>query len=201
MAENPLTKLPLAGQAGVAVVVFLVLLGGFWFFWYDDKSTEYAQLEANLETLSAEVTALQATAARLPEFQKKVAALEETLKGLKTILPPAKETPDLMRRVQYLASQSNLDIGGFKPGNTVTKDFYQEWPITLDVTGTYHNLAIFFDRVARLRRLVNIGNVRIRSQGNQTVNNTIAVTCQAKTFVYVEPPPDTGAAAKKKGRR
>ena len=83
----------------------------------------------------------------------------------------------------------------------MTKDFYQEWPIDIQVTGTYHNLAVFFDRVARLRRLVNIGNLKVKAESRQTINNTISATCQAKTFVYVEKPIGAKPKGKKRRRR
>ena len=61
-----------------------------------------------------------------------------------------------MRKVQSLAAQSNLLIKTFTPGAAVKKEFYQEWPINVEVEGTYHNLGLFFDRVGRLSRLVNV---------------------------------------------
>ena len=57
------------------------------------------------------------------------------------------------------------------------------------VDGSYHNLGMFFDRVSRLSRLVNIGNLKISSRSDQTVSNTISATCVATTFVYIEPSP------------
>ena len=66
-----------------------------------------------------------------------------------------------MRKVQSLAAQSNLTIRTFTPGATVNKEFYQEWPINMAVDGSYHNLGYFFDRVSRLSRLVNVGNLKI----------------------------------------
>ncbi|HEV7499996.1 MAG TPA: type 4a pilus biogenesis protein PilO, partial [Vicinamibacteria bacterium] len=108
---------------------------------------------------------------------------------LKTILPPAKETPDLMRKVQALAAQSNLTINNFTPGATVNRDFYQEWPISMGVVGNYHNLALFFDKVSRLPRLVNVNNIKITALANQTASQTISVANTATTFVYIEAPP------------
>ena len=70
------------------------------------------------------------------------------------------------------------------------QDTYQEWPINVDVEGSYHNLALFFDRVGRLPRLVNVGNVKVRAQGKQTVSNTIAAQCVATTYVYIDKPPE-----------
>jgi type IV pilus assembly protein PilO len=104
-----------------------------------------------------------------------------------------------MRKVQSLAAQSNLVIRKFTPGTTVTKDFYQEWPINMEVDGSYHNLGFFFDRVRRLSRLVNIGTVKVTSRSDQTISNTISAGCVATTFVYVEAPPGAGPGARPPG--
>ena len=96
MAENPLTRLPLAGQLGVSAVIALLICGGFYYFWYSGALEEQRQKEAKLATLQKEIRALEATANRLPEFQREVQALEARLETLKRILPPEKEMPDLM---------------------------------------------------------------------------------------------------------
>jgi Tfp pilus assembly protein PilO len=71
------------------------------------------------------------------------------------------------------------------------------------VIGTYHNLGAFFDRVGRLSRLVNVGNVKIKAHAKQTVSNTIGASCVATTFVYldqpIQPPGKGKAPAKGKG--
>ena len=196
MADNAYTKLPLGGQLGVSVALAAVIGGLFWWQYWSPATEERDQKTTKLEGLNKEIRALEVTAQKLPEFQREVALLEKKLETLKTILPPAKETPDLMRKVQSLASQSSLLIKAFTPGQTVNKEFYQEWPINMSVEGNYHNLGIFFDRVGRLSRLVNIGNIKITSRNDQTVSNTINATCVATTFVYVDTPaPPPGAPA------
>ena len=194
MADNALTRLPLAGQLGVSVLIAAIICGGFYFFYYSDALEQQKQKEQQLADLQTQIRALEATANRLPEFQREVQALEARLETLKRILPPEKEMPDLMRRVQYLAAQSSLSIRGFTPAATVQKDFYVEVPVNIDVDGTYHNLGAFFDRISRMSRLVNIGNVRVKAQGTQTINNTIGVQVVATTYVYQEPPPEGGQA-------
>ena len=78
--------------------------------------------------------------------------LEGRLANLKAVLPEEKDAADLLRRMQTVAAQSNLEIKSFKPNPTVTKTLHAEWPITLELAGTYHNLAIFFDRVGKFTR-------------------------------------------------
>jgi type IV pilus assembly protein PilO len=197
MADNPLSKLPLAGQLGVSAVIAAVLCGGFYYFWYSDALETQKKHEARLKVLQDDIRALEATANKLPEFQREVQALEARLETLKRILPPEKEMPDLMRRVQYLAAQSSLQIRKFNPAAPAQKEFYQEVPIALDLEGTYHNLGAFMDRISRMSRLVNMGNVKIKAQTKPTINNTIAASAVATTYVYQDAPPP----AAQKGKR
>jgi type IV pilus assembly protein PilO len=186
MADNSLTRLPLAGQLGVSVFLAALICGLFWYFWYSDALELEKTKNARLQQLQKEIRALEVTAA-------KVQLLEAKLETLKRILPPEKEMPDLMRRVQYLCAQSNLVIRRFTPGAVATKEFYQEVPINIDVEGTFHNLGAFFDRISRLSRLVNMGTIKIAAQGTQTGSNTIAASTVATTYVYVDAPPPSPA--------
>lgn len=198
MAENPLGKLPLAGQLGVAAVVAALICGGFYWFWYSAALETQKKQEAKLAELQKQIRALEATANKLPEFQREVQALEARLETLKRILPPEKEMPDLMRRVQYLAAQSSLQIRKFNPAAPVQKEFFQEVPVNLDVEGTYHNLGAFLDRVSRMSRLVNVGNVKIKAQNKPTISNTIAASAVATTYVYQDAPPPAATAKAKR---
>jgi len=189
MADNAYTKLSLGGQLGVSFALAVLVGGLFWYFYWSDATIERDEKTAKLEALNKEIRALEVTAQKLGEFQREVALLEKKLETLKSILPPAKETPDLMRKVQALAAQSNLTINNFTPGATVNKDFYQEWPISMGLVGNYHNLALFFDKVSRLLRLVKVNNIKITSLPNQTASQTIGVANTATTFIYIETPP------------
>ena len=195
MADNALTKLTLGGQLLVSVVLGAVIFGGFYFFWLSDAWKEEATKKAKREALQKEIRALEVTANKLQEFQREVQLLEAKLDTLKRILPPEKETPDLMRRVQALAAQSFLNVKTFTPTAVVQKEFYQEVPIKMELTGNYHNLGLFFDRVSRLSRLVNVKNLKVKNSQKQTQNNTIDAGCVATTYVYQDaPPPPTKAA-------
>jgi type IV pilus assembly protein PilO len=218
MADNPLTKLPLVGQLGVSVVLAAVIGGLFYWQFWGPMSDDAKRKSDDLAALQSDIRSLEVTANKLQEFQREVALREAKLETLKRILPADKETPELMKKVQYLAAQSNLMIKRFTPGATVNREFpiegqappkpgqppsqaqsaeyYQEWPINVDVEGTYHNLGLFFDRVGRLSRLVNVGNLKIRAQSAPRPSNTIQVSCVATTFVYVEAPATPAGGAK-----
>lgn len=189
MADNPLARLPLVGQVGVAAVLAMLVVGGFYWLWYKDALAQQKTKETELAELQKQIRALEATANKLAEFQREVQMLEAKLEGLKRSLPPEKEMPDLMRRLQYLAAQSSLAVLKFDPTAPVQKEFYQEIPISIDLEGTYHNMGAFLDRISRIPRIVNVGTLKIKSQQNPTINKTVAVSAVATTYVYQDAPP------------
>lgn len=198
MAENAYTKLPKNQQYVLVVVLMVATAGAFWYFWWDGKNVELEGLKKNLATLNQQIQELNAVKANLPALEKEVEQLSLRLDQLRRILPPAKETPDLMKRIQALASQSNLRIRSFAPGAVAQREFYQEWPIEIQVDGTYPNLATFFDRVGRLPRIVNIGNLRSTVSQRPTFAHTLSAQFRAMTYVYVEPPPKPAAPARRR---
>lgn len=183
-----LTKLPWWGQI-VAFVVLAVLMCGVFIYYYEmPVRADIAARRTQLQSLRADITKGMATAKKLPEFRAQVADLETRLNGLKAVLPDEKDAADLLNRMQTVASQSNLTIKSFKPGATVTKQLHAEWPISLELDGTYHNLAIFFDRVGKFTRIVNISGVDIKGKDKPAPNSTINATCVATTFVLLDKP-------------
>jgi len=79
MADNAITKLPLAGQLGVSLLVAALIGGGFYYLWYSDALEQEKTKAARLETLKKEIRALEVTATKLQEFQREVQLLEAKL--------------------------------------------------------------------------------------------------------------------------
>jgi type IV pilus assembly protein PilO len=183
-----LTKLPWWGQIVAFVVLALAGCGVFIYYYEIPVRADIASRQTQLQALRADINKGLATARKLPEFRSQVADLETRLAGLKAVLPEEKDAADLLNRMQTVAAQSNLTIKSFKPGATVTKQLHAEWPITLELEGTYHNLAIFFDRVGKFTRIVNISGVDVRGKDKPEPNSTITASCVATTFVLLDKP-------------
>lgn len=192
-----LNKLPWYGQVILFTVLGLAGVGVFYYLYVMPFQTEMAARERQLATLRADINKGMSTATKLAEFRAQVADLQTRLDSLRAVLPEEKDVADLLRRIQTLATQSNLSIKGFKPMSTLTKQLHAEWPIALQLDGTYHNLGMFFDRVSKFSRIINVGNVTIRGREKPDPNSTIAAECTATTFVLLEQKPAAGAAAKK----
>ena len=141
----------------------------------------------------------QSMARQLPEFKKEIGGLEARLEALKPILPDERDVGDLLRRVQTLATQSNLQVRGFKPQAITTKEMHAEWPISLELEGSYHNLGLFLDRVSKFPRIINIGAMVLAAKEPPTAGASMTIQATATTFVLVDTPaaaPDDGKGAK-----
>jgi type IV pilus assembly protein PilO len=191
-----LTKLPWYAQVGAFVALGLAGCGVFYYYYEVPAQADLASRRAQLALLHADIAKGLTTARKLPEFQAQVAELESRLDNLKAVLPDEKDAADLLRRMQTVATQSNLVIKSFKPSATVTKQMHAEWPIMLELDGTYHNLATFFDRVGRFTRIVNISGLDVKGKDKPDANTTITATCVATTFVLLDKPAAPKAPAK-----
>ena len=189
--ELTLTKLPWYAQVGAFVALAGTGVGVFFYYYEMPARADMASRETQLTALRGDINKGLNTAKKLPEFQSQVTELEGRLANLKQILPEEKDAADLLNRLQTVAAQSNMTIKGFKPNPTVTKQLHAEWPITLELEGSYHNLALFFDRVGKFTRIVNISGLDVKGKDNTASrgsNVTIAATCVATTFVLLDKP-------------
>jgi type IV pilus assembly protein PilO len=194
--ELTLTKLPWYAQIGAFVALAVVGCGLFYYYYEEPVRADMASRQSQLVALRADITKGLTTAKKLPEFRQQVADLESRLANLKAILPEEKDAADLLNRMQTVAQLSNMTIKEFKPSPTVTKQLHAEWPIALELEGTYHNLAIFFDRVGKFTRIVNISGLDVRNREKSESNSTITATCVATTFVLLEKPTPVKPGAK-----
>jgi type IV pilus assembly protein PilO len=190
--ELSLTRLPWYGQVGAFILLSIGGVGAFIYYYEMPARADFASRESQLEGLRKDISMGVNTARKLPEFRRQVGDLEVRLSNLKAVLPEEKDAADLLRRMQTVATQSNLTIKSFRPAPTVTKQLHAEWPINLELEGTYHNLAIFFDRVSKFTRIVNISGLDVKGKDKPENNNTISASCVATTFVLLDKP----AAAK-----
>ena len=135
---------------------------------------------------------------KLPQLESEIAVLETTLEELKTIIPPVKRDSEIVQKLENLAVRSRLGIVSITPNRPRKKDFYDEYPLAIDVRANYHDLGKFFDRMANLPRIFNVSGVSIRTSktaGGPGISSpySIEASFTAVTFIYREeapaPPP------------
>ena len=177
-------KLPFWGQFLAVAVIAAVIVGIAWTaypnFQAMQKRNENEQ--AKLNGLQADIRKGQAIEAKLPEFEREIENLQTKLNDLLTILPTEPETGELLKWVKNLTDQSNLELKQFNPQPLHPIEFYKEFPIQMQIEGDYHDLGVFFDRISKYSRIINVSNVVINAK-NQG-KGSIASNFTATTFVY-----------------
>jgi len=181
-----LNKLPWYGQVAAFAALSLAGAGVFWNFYAAPARQEIDARRQHLAQLQAEVAKGNATAQRLPQFREEVARLEADLERLRAVLPEEKDVADLLRRIQAMATQSNLTIRGFTPRPAANRQLHAEWPIGLQLEGTYHDLGDFLERVSKFPRIINVNGITIKAREAQTSRATITAECVATTFVLTD---------------
>ena len=196
MAINlSLNKLPWYAQVGVFVALSAAAVGSFWYFYADKTMADIAVRETQLATINQQIERGLNTAKRLPEFRREVESLEAQLDRLRAVLPEEQDVSDLLRRVQAMATESRLTIRGFTPRSVTRRQMHAEWPIGLQLEGTYHDLGTFLERVSKFPRIINVGTIHIKAPDVQSGTATITADCTATTFVLLDAQPAAAAPA------
>ena len=194
-----LSKMPWYGQIGAFVVLSLAAAGVFWNWYAQPAQASIDERRAQLATIRTEIQRGRTTAARLPQFRKEVTDLEAQLERLRTVLPEEQDVADLLRRVQGMATQSNLTIRGFTPRVVAKKQMHMEWPIGLELEGSYHDLGDFLERISKFPRIINVGDIHVRARQAAT-GPTVSAELTATTFVLIESPAAAAGAAPAKAK-
>lgn len=184
--ETGLEGKPWYVSGGIAVGMAIALIWVFHYAKLKGMKGQIARQESYHGELQAKINEGRSAQRSLPQFREEVQRLELELEKLLRILPSRRNTEDLLRRIRALTEQGDFDLLRFRPNPLEPRDFYSAWPIQISLQGTYHNLALFFDRVSRFSRIINIENLRIDAIG-ASENHTIGSQFTAKTFLYNEP--------------
>ena len=163
--------------------IFLVLFGPFFYFYYQPKVNKIDELKTEQETLETRVLRAQAKARELKHFQDKLEKAEAEFKTAVKKLPEKKEIPSLLSSISQSGRDAGLEFLLFEPRGEQTKEFYAEIPVSIIVEGNYHKTALFFDKVARLHRIVNIDNIEMIAAKE---SDELRTSCTAVTYRFVE---------------
>jgi type IV pilus assembly protein PilO len=175
--------------------LFLLLVGPFVYFSFLPKITKINALKKEHTTLETRLVTATAKANRLKYYQAKLKDAEMEFKIVTKKLPEKTEIPTLLSSVSQSGRDAGLEFLLFQPESEKNQDFYAEIPVSMKVAGNYHNVALFFDKVARLSRIVNIDDIKMDSTKG---NMDLITSCKAVTYRFVETKPEKASSSKKK---
>lgn len=191
-----LQSLPWYAQLGVFLVIGAILLGIFYYVQYSPNQSTIKGLDSKIETLDAEIRKAEREEPKLKKMQEELANKREVLEKLKSILPEKSEISQILKKIQSIISSTRLEIQIFTPKADQPRDIYIEKPIAINVDGNFHNLAIFFDQLSKLRKIFTVDNLSLTPFKNMSRDFTIQAKFTTVTYIYRDQP-----VAKKKSKR
>jgi type IV pilus assembly protein PilO len=161
---------------------FVLLAGLFFYFVYLPYSEEIATTRQEIARLQLKLDQAKVRVRALKRFEEEYASVDAQFQEALKLLPNTKEIPSLLKSITQLGTDSNLEFLLFSPQRERAQDFFMEIPVSIEVSGTYHNVAIFFDKVGQMERIVNILNVSMTPQKERST--TLTTRCDAVTYRF-----------------
>jgi len=183
-------KIKMTYRILIFVGTIVVLAALFVYFIYLPKAEEIEKANREIATLKQKLNKARIRAKNLKKFEQEYAQVDAQFQEALKLLPNEKEIPSLLRNITQLGSDSALEFRLFSPRKERPGDFYMEIPVELEVSGPYHSVAIFFDKVGQMERIVNILNVSmkpVKPRSTQLITRCDAVTYRFKGKEDVKP--------------
>ena len=193
-----LQSLPWYAQFLVFLLIGAIVFGIFFMLQYSDGQSRIKNLDTQIDLLETEIKKAEKKEAQLKQIEDEKLAKEKVLEKLKEILPEQKEISQILRRVQGLISTARLKIEKWKTNNDQPKEVYVEVPFSISIEGNYHNLAMFFDQLSKLKKIFTVNNLAIAPLSKMSSIYSIKATFIASTYTYQE---KKAAPAKKASKR
>ncbi len=174
----------------VALLVGLGVGAGIFFgahhYVFTEQLKKIEKTQTSIDELDREIQKGRAAKANIQKLEDDIKGYEVELERLKKILPTKRETDTLIKRVKQLTERGHFELRRFTPGDFIDKGFYSEWPIKVNLLGTYHELGLFFDRLSRFSRIINVNNLSITPLKSKEGAYTIQASFTQLTFIYKE---------------
>ncbi|NQZ07392.1 MAG: type 4a pilus biogenesis protein PilO [Algicola sp.] len=172
------------------VLAAIIVFGATYYFFVADKITTLSTASNEEKTLRSTYRIKYAAAVNLELYRQQMIDMEELFATLLKRLPSSHETPGLIDDITYVGTSSGLTFLGINWLPEITKQFYTELPITIEVVGKYHEFGDFVAKVAELPRIVTLHNFKIKQLGDGRLNLNIV----AKTYRYQSEEVDSSEA-------
>ena len=193
-----LGKIPVGTKLAVVGLAMALITGGNWYFIIGDLDQKIVQNQSQLSKLEKDLVDKKVIADNLNQFRRDKEVLERRLAEALTELPISKDIDELLRQLNDVGKKSGLEIVSLEPKKETPQNFYASIPIIMKVSGSFHEIAVFFESISKLRRIVNVSNLAFSSPQRKNEKVVLTATYLATTFRFLEKGADSGAASKKK---
>jgi type IV pilus assembly protein PilO len=182
---DQLAKLSRGARIGILAGVAVLIGVAYYFGYYQAEHEKLLTMRAQELELQRKLSEVRSIAANIGAFEAEITQLEAQLTVALRQLPNEKQLEVLLADISNLGKTAGIEIKSFKREGEVMHDFYAEVPISVQLEGSYHDIAKFFDSISRLPRIVNMGALDLKV-ASATANETrLSVSGTATTFRFV----------------
>ncbi len=181
-----LDRMPTVARYGILAGIALAVVGLYMLLFFGGDQTSLHAMQTKRAKLEQSIQTAKAVASNLESFKKKREDLQEQLKSALEKLPESSDLPALLTNITGLGKKSGLEIQTFKQGKKIDRGFYSEQQIELEFSGAYHDIGLFFDRIASLSRIVNLSDLTFTVENEATEIPLLNVKGTAATFYFNE---------------
>ncbi len=183
---NDVGRWPLVFRVAVIAVVFLLVLGlGVYWFIVKDKAPQLERVQKEEQELRVTFESKQRKAANYDAYKAQLSQIEQSFGTMLRQLPGETEIPSLIVDISQTGLAAGLQEKLFVPRGEVPKDFYAEKPISIRLTGSYHEIGNFVSGIAALPRIVTLHDINITRDDQQTFDK-LSIEVTAKTYRYLD---------------
>ena len=194
-------KLTKVQRLSICVITLIVIIGGFSYFSYWPKHKRIKAYRSECKQLEIKLVTAKKNAAEIDNFRKKIEKKKLQFKVVMRALPEKKEISSLISSISRSGLDAGLKFPLFEPKSENIKGFYAEIPVSIKLTGNYHNVAVFFDKVSRLHRIVNIEDIKMSAgKSSKQSKSMLDISCRAVTYRFIDVKEQAKNQQKKKGR-
>jgi type IV pilus assembly protein PilO len=180
-----LAKLSRGARMGILAAVAVLIAAGYYFGHYQAEHERLVALRTQELELQRKLSEVRSIAANIGAFEAEITQLEAQLAVALRQLPNEKQLEVLLADISNLGKTTGVEIKSFKRENEQVYDFYAEVPIAVQIEGSYHEIAKFFDSVSRLPRIVNMGALDMKVAKASASETRLVVSGTATTFRFV----------------
>ena len=180
---------PMGIKLGVFITLFVMIIAAGIYFDTQDQLKVLEKHEKKELELKAEFKVKANQAAKLELYKEQLAEMEASFGALLRQLPETTEVESLLIDVSQTGLAAGLEVKRFKPSAEEKKGFYAELPISLEVSGSYHQLATFISGLAALPRIVTISDMKLEpfdKQEDISTSGKLKMSATAKTYRYLQ---------------
>jgi type IV pilus assembly protein PilO len=192
LSMDSILKLSRSKKITILVAILVLILGLYYTQFYLPQQEELNALKGKLGDLIKKLEESKAIDRELEKFKEQVEKLNAELKVARTQLPSEKEIPEILKNISSLGKDSSLEFTLFRPKPEEPQQFYARVPIELSFLGNYHNIGMFFDKVSKQPRIINVADFSMaRPVGTKGSDESmVRASCLLTTYRFLEKKPE-----------